>query len=163
MNILVKIIGSVGDVLYRARIRYIEEKNNKEIHNDGGFVSGKCELGCPENIYLGENSYVNGGLLQASQNAKITIGKDCLISYNVHIRTDMHNYLNRGQLISKQGHSEHDIIIGNDVWIGYGAQIMAGVSIADGCVIAAGAVVTHDTEPYGVYAGVPARRIKDRQ
>ena len=39
---------------------------------------------------------------------------------------------------------------------------MAGVKIADGCVIAAGAVVTHDTEPYCVYAGVPAQKIKER-
>ena len=50
-----------------------------------------------------------------------------------------------------------DTVIGNDVWIGLGAQIMAGVKIADGCVIGAGAVVTKDTEPYGVYLGVPAR------
>lgn len=39
---------------------------------------------------------------------------------------------------------------------------MAGVTLADGCVIGAGAVVTRDTEPYGVYGGVPARLIKYR-
>jgi len=40
---------------------------------------------------------------------------------------------------------------------------MAGVTIADGCVIGAGAVVTKDTEPYSVNAGVPARKISQRR
>ncbi len=52
--------------------------------------------------------------------------------------------------------------IGQDCWIGAYAIINCGVSIADGCIIAAGAVITKDTEPYGVYGGVPAKRIKDR-
>lgn len=52
--------------------------------------------------------------------------------------------------------------IGNDVWIGYGAIIMSGVKINDGSIIAAGSVVTHDTEPYSIYAGVPAKKIKNR-
>lgn len=52
--------------------------------------------------------------------------------------------------------------IGDDVWIGFGAIVMSGVSIADGTVVAAGSVVTHDTEPYSIYAGVPARKISDR-
>ncbi|NMC13019.1 MAG: acyltransferase, partial [Chloroflexi bacterium] len=49
-----------------------------------------------------------------------------------------------------------------DVWIGAGVKILDGVVVSKGCVLAAGAVITHSTEPYGVYAGVPARRIKDR-
>lgn len=74
----------------------------------------------------------------------------------------MHNYNNPNQPINQQGHTERDIIIGNDVWIGFGAQIMSGVTIADGCVIGAGAVVTKDTVKNGVYGGVPARLIKMR-
>ena len=69
----------------------------------------------------------------------------------------------RNVLIRNQGFTEKDIIIGNDVWIGFGAQIMAGVKIADGCVISAGTVVTKDTEPYGVYVGVPAQLKKFRE
>ena len=41
------------------------------------------------------------------------------------------------------------------------AIILPGVTIAEGCVIAAGAVVNKSTEPDGLYAGVPARRVKD--
>lgn len=53
-------------------------------------------------------------------------------------------------------------IIGNDVWVGYGAMIMSGVRIGDGAVIAAGSIVTKDVEPFSVVAGVPARKIKQR-
>lgn len=55
-----------------------------------------------------------------------------------------------------------DIIIGNDVWIGYEAVIMAGVNIGDGAIIAAHAVVTKDVAPYTIVGGVPARPIRQR-
>ncbi|MDE6560475.1 MAG: CatB-related O-acetyltransferase, partial [Muribaculaceae bacterium] len=55
-----------------------------------------------------------------------------------------------------------DIIIGNDVWIGYDAVIMAGVKIGDGAIIGARAVVTKDVEPYSIVGGVPAKAIRKR-
>lgn len=55
-----------------------------------------------------------------------------------------------------------DTVIGNDVWIGYGALIMPGVRIGDGAVIASRAVVTRDVPPYAVAGGNPARVIKKR-
>lgn len=55
-----------------------------------------------------------------------------------------------------------DIVIGNDVWIGYEAVIMAGVTIGDGAVIGARAVVTKDVPPYTIVGGVPARPIRLR-
>ena len=55
-----------------------------------------------------------------------------------------------------------DIIIGNDVWIGYEAVIMAGVHIGDGAIIAARAVVTKDVLPYTIVGGTPAKEIRKR-
>ena len=55
-----------------------------------------------------------------------------------------------------------DIVIGNDVWIGYEAVIMAGVHIGDGAIIAARTVVTKDVPPYTIVGGVPARPIRKR-
>lgn len=57
---------------------------------------------------------------------------------------------------------KHDVIIGNDVWIGEGAVLIAGVTVGDGAVVAAGAVVTKDVPPYTVVGGVPAKIIKKR-
>lgn len=55
-----------------------------------------------------------------------------------------------------------DIIIGNDVWIGYEAVIMAGVTIGDGAIIGTRAVVTKDIPPYTIVGGVPAKPIHKR-
>ena len=55
-----------------------------------------------------------------------------------------------------------DIVIGNDVWIGYEAVIMAGVHIGDGAIIAARAVVTKDVPPYTIVGGAPAKEIRKR-
>lgn len=52
--------------------------------------------------------------------------------------------------------------IGNDVWVGYGATIIQGVNIGQGAIIAAGAVVVKDVEPYSIYGGNPAKKIKNR-
>ncbi|HJF07179.1 MAG TPA: CatB-related O-acetyltransferase [Phocaeicola coprocola] len=53
-----------------------------------------------------------------------------------------------------------DIVIGNDVWIGYEAVIMAGVTIGDGAIIGTRAVVTKDVPPYTIVGGVPAKEIR---
>lgn len=55
-----------------------------------------------------------------------------------------------------------DIVVGNDVWIGYEAVILSGVTIGDGAVIGARAVVTKDVPPYTIMGGVPARPIRRR-
>lgn len=55
-----------------------------------------------------------------------------------------------------------DIVIGNDVWIGYEAVVMAGVTIGDGAIIGTRAVVTKDVPPYTIVGGVPAKHIRKR-
>lgn len=55
-----------------------------------------------------------------------------------------------------------DIMIGNDVWIGYEAVILSGVTIGDGAVIGCRAVVTKDVPPYTIVGGVPAKPIRKR-
>ena len=55
-----------------------------------------------------------------------------------------------------------DIMIGNDVWIGYEAVILSGVTIGDGAVIGCRAVVTKDIPPYTIVGGVPAKPIRKR-
>ena len=54
------------------------------------------------------------------------------------------------------------IIVGDDVWIGYGSVVLSGVSIGRGAIVAAGAVVTKDVNAYAVVAGNPARQVAVR-
>ena len=58
--------------------------------------------------------------------------------------------------------SKGDIIVDDDVWIGYRSTVLSGVHIGQGAVIAAGSVVTSDVPPYAIVGGVPAKVIKYR-
>lgn len=64
--------------------------------------------------------------------------------------------------VARSWDNKGDIIIGNDVWIGFEAVIMAGVTIGDGAIIGTRAVVTKDVPPYTVVGGIPAKPIKKR-
>ena len=62
----------------------------------------------------------------------------------------------------KYTHKGYSVEIGNDVWIGTRVMIKSGVKIGNGAIIGAGAVVTRDIEPYAIYGGVPAKKIRMR-
>lgn len=109
--------------------------------------------------------------------AHTTIGKFCSIASDVTIGTGSHPiaknvamhplfYLRREpewNFVETDRHIEFKpTAVGNDVWIGNKVVVMDGVKIGDGAVLGAGAVVTRDVEPYGIYAGVPARLIRFR-
>ncbi|HHT9138677.1 MAG TPA: acyltransferase [Candidatus Wunengus sp. YC60] len=97
--------------------------------------------------------YGNGGL---------SIGRYVKIAAHCVIVPSNHNFAEADRFIFEQGVTARGIIIEDDVWIGSDVKILDGVCIRKGCVIGAGAVVTKSTEPYGVYAGVPARKIRSR-
>lgn len=64
--------------------------------------------------------------------------------------------------VAKGWDNKGDIVIGNDVWIGYNAIILSGVKIGDGAIVATGAVVTKDVKPYEIVGGIPAKIIRKR-
>lgn len=110
---------------------------------------------------------------------KLMIGKFCSIACGAkflfnsanHTMNSLSTYpfplffdewgLDRKDVASSWDH-KGDIVIGNDVWIGYEAVVMAGVTIGDGAIIGTRAVVTKDVPPYMVVGGIPARPIKKR-
>lgn len=57
---------------------------------------------------------------------------------------------------------KYGVIIGNDVWVGYGATIIGGVKIGNGAIVGANSYVNRDVEPYSIVVGQPARKIGDR-
>ena len=64
--------------------------------------------------------------------------------------------------ITEAWDNKGDIVIGNDVWIGYDAIIMSGVKIGDGAIIGTRSIVTNDVPPYTIVGGIPAKVIKKR-
>lgn len=125
----------------------------KMIIGEASRINLGVRINRPDRMMIGNNSYINGGVFSIGPDSNISIGNDCLISYEVHFRTITHIYENRDVLIREQGHVEKNIVVEDDVWVGYGAQIMPGVSLHKGCVVGAGAVVTKDVPEYAVVGG----------
>jgi acetyltransferase-like isoleucine patch superfamily enzyme len=108
--------------------------------------------------------------------ATLVIGKFCSFANAVEIllggnhRTDwvttypFANISHWPEAAHIKGHpaTNGDVIIGNDVWIGYKATILSGVTIGDGAVIGAYAMVTRNVPAYAIVAGNPARTIRMR-
>jgi Acetyltransferase (isoleucine patch superfamily) len=67
-----------------------------------------------------------------------------------------------GCSVTEAWDNKGDIVIGNDVWIGYEAVVMQGVHIGDGAIVGTRAVVTKDVPPYTIVGGIPAKEIKKR-
>jgi len=113
------------------------------------------------NITVGNNCSIHPYAMLYGQGG-LTIGNDVRIATHVIIIPANHGFDNRERPIRMQPETSKGITIGDDVWLGAGAKVLDGVTVATGCVIGAGAVVTKSTEPYGIYAGVPARKIGER-
>ena len=93
---------------------------------------------------------------------RIVIGNNVMIGPHCTMIAENHNFTDLNIDMNKQGVSNNGIEIKDNVWIGANVTILDGVIVESGCILAAGAVVTKSTEPNGIYAGVPATRIKDR-
>ncbi|WP_278452307.1 CatB-related O-acetyltransferase [Thomasclavelia spiroformis] len=112
-------------------------------------------------------------------NDKLIIGKFCSIACGAHFLFNSANHSMTSLVtypfpiffeewgldvshITDAWDNKGDIVIGNDVWIGYEAVILAGVTIGDGAIIGTRAVVTKDVPPYTIVGGVPAKPIRKR-
>ena len=124
-----------------------------------------------ENVHAGKYSYGELNVVSFNNKSQLFIGNYVSIAQNVsflldadHNITTVSSYPFRTKILKKgdEAISKGDIVVDDDVWIGYGATILSGVHIGQGAVVAAGAVVTKDVEPYVIVGGVPAKTIKYR-
>lgn len=138
-------------------------KRKLRTFGEGSFLRPYCVLVRTDRIEIGKRVVIRGQtILMASELASIRIGNDVLIGSGAHFYASNHRFDQRDKLIAEQGHyATEDIIIEDDVWIGANAIILPGVRVGRHSVIGAGSVVTKSVEPFSLYAGVPARKIKD--
>ena len=121
--------------------------------------------------FMGRGSYGNPQICWWGEDAKVEVGKFCSIADNVKIfiggehntrwvTTYPFNVL-MPEFNYIKGHplTKGDVIIENDVWIGYGATILSGTHICSGAVIGANAVVRGHIHPYSIWAGNPAKQV----
>ncbi|WP_449598729.1 acyltransferase [Niallia sp. Marseille-Q9988] len=121
------------------------------------YIQAKCFLG-GNNIKIGRGTTVNYQCF-FDNNGLIEIGENCDIAMQVSMITSTHEI---GNSVRRAGQTYgKDIRIEDGCWIGARVIIQPGVTIGKGCVIAAGSVVTKNCSPNGLYAGVPAKRIRE--
>lgn len=123
-----------------------------------------------EKIVIGKGTYGKIHILSAKDEKSLYIGNYCSIADEVTFVLSAEHPLNHistypfKAMVTKvpEAIAKGDVVVDDDVWIGYRVTILSGVHIGKGAVIAAGAVVTKDVPPYAVVAGVPAKVIKYR-
>ena len=145
-----------GNFFNKIRIRLL--KNifpigiNCKIQNNVHFGKGT-------DIEIGNNCQINSNV----QLNNVKINDYVMIAPGVTILGRMHDFSTKNIPMILQGERiVKQTVIEKDVWIGTNVIIMPGIKLAKGCIIGAGGVVTKDTQPYGIYGGIPAKLIKMR-
>jgi acetyltransferase-like isoleucine patch superfamily enzyme len=111
-------------------------------------------------INIGDNAQI-GRNVTISAAKKISIGKNCLISYNVSILDHNHAFENIDLPPTLQGIDVPESIeISDDCFVGAHSFILKGVVLGKHCVVGANSVVTSSFEPFSVISGTPAKKIR---
>jgi virginiamycin A acetyltransferase len=146
-NIITRPNITVGDYTYYDDFEDVHNfEKNVRYHFD--FTGDQLRIGKFCAIASGVEFVMNGG------NHLV----DAVSSYPFSIFGNGWEHAMEGRQFPNKG----DIVIGNDVWLGYRSVIFAGVTIGDGAIVGACSVVTKDVPPYTIVAGYPAREIRRR-
>ena len=159
-----KLLKSIRNILLKYFV-YRRYNIGSNFHSGRGiFLWAKNELNIGDNFYIGKYSIIE---------CDAKIGDNVIFANRVSLigRYD-HNYQQIGvptRLASQIRDRDYNwkgsnqkIIVEDDVWIGLGSIVLSGVTIGKGSIIAAGSVVTKDVEPFTIYGGNPAKKIKNR-
>lgn len=175
---------SLNGMLKKCNIRVTGMGNHIECDDLSRLVNTKISIvGNNNTLHIEERAYLenidiciedDGGEIQIGaftvifgkshlaciEGTKIDIGKNCLFSANITIRTgDSHSLVDTNT--GKRINPSKDVKIGNHVWVGNGATILKGIEIPEDCVVGACAVVTHTPQEGNcVLAGNPAKVVK---
>ena len=152
-------------------------KNSTIKYSSEFKLTGGAKLVIGSNCTIKENSYFlltkPNPYLQIGD--YVGIGRNCYIAIKDHLEIGSYTRIGPNVTILDQDHTyeKSDLImnqhadiqkvkIGKDVWIGANAIVLKGITIGDGAILGAGSVVTKDIPPYEIWAGVPAKFIKER-
>ena len=138
--------------------------------NPNNFTNAE-DLFDPTLVKVGDCTYGGLRVLAYNKDNKLRIGKFCSIAQDVmfvlsgdHYTNHISSYPYRVWIMNEkqEGVSKGNIIVDDDVWIGFRSTILSGVHIGQGAIVAAGSVVTKDVPPYAIVGGVPAKVLKYR-
>ena len=136
-----------------------------------GYCAEDASMGSPrlvvgyENIYMSENTGIGANATILTPHAKFIIKKNSGCAAGLFVATGNHErrvgrFYRTITEDEKSPGLDRDIIIEEDCWIGGNVALLSGVTVKRGTTVGNGSVLTRDTVPYSIWAGVPARFIK---
>lgn len=175
-----------GRLLWRYSWRRLLTRAGRRWHTDGLLFLGRrleLEVGRKGTIRFGRFVWIGDGSKirchegQVEIGEKTVMGQECTISAFQRVRIGSecviadramfidfdHGVVEVERPIRLQGIYKRDVVVGSNVWIGYGACVLRGVSVGDNAVIGTNAVVTKDVPANAIVGGVPARVIRMRE
>ena len=168
-NVAIKLNGNNNKVVIKENSKLkdtdiiVNEKNNQiiiseniRIYKSYFFINGKNSK-----IFVGKDTTIEGAKLNSQEdNNEISIGENCMFSYNVEVRnTDSHPILDSQNKLINKGQK---VIIKDRVWLSEGVTVLKGVVIENDCIIGAKSLVTKSIgKSNSISAGIPAKIIKE--
>lgn len=126
------------------------------------WIGHATKIRCHEGLVEIGAKTVIGQECTISAYQSVRIGQQCVIADRAMFIDFDHSVADVEQPIRKQGIYMRNVLVGNNVWIGYNAQILRGVTIGDNAIVGANSVVTRDIPANAVATGAPARVIRMR-
>lgn len=131
---------------------YLMELSENVVIYHGFHIRAPWNIKVGKGTIIGENAFLDGrnGLL---------IGDNVNISTGVYIFTEQHDINNP---FFESAESGGQVIIGNRAWLSSRTTVLPKVRVGEGAVLASGGLAAKDLEPYGLYGGIPAKKIGER-
>jgi acetyltransferase-like isoleucine patch superfamily enzyme len=126
------------------------------------WIGDGCKIRCHEGVVeIGEKT-VLGQECTISAYQRVRIGEQCVVADRAMFIDFDHGVVDVERPIRLQGIYKRDVVVGSNVWVGYGACILRGVRVGDNSIIGSNSVVTRDVPANAVVGGVPAKVIRMR-
>ncbi len=124
---------------------------------DGVVIKPRVTIKSPWRLAVGDHSWI-GERVWLDSLAEITVGANVCLSQGAMIETGNHDWTD-----PRFGLRLGPVEIQDGAWVAVRALVLPGARLAAHSVLTAGSVLAGETEPYGIYTGVPAVRVKERR
>lgn len=123
----------------------------------GIVIKPRVNIKYPWNLTIGDHAWIGEGAWLDSL-GKIAIGESACLSQGCTIETGNHDWARSTfDLIVK------DVVVEAGAWAAVKSLLLPGSRLASHAILGAGSVLSGDTEPYGIYVGIPAHKVKERR